>query len=223
MAVKQAAAAAKKDVKEAPVPLEVDDRRLRRPKRPTRASIEKKPTAVVMMAWSPTLYGDGLNDVADRDFQHVSDTRTHDIDGKPMTEADIYFLAQDLYSAEDVAKYGDLWHATIKVTNTNPDHLEFGRVELRGGSVKWRVAMRKALIENPTIIFSQTIHERIEEEAQAVQPKRKRAAAAPGKPDGKPVRRPARRIAKGPAVSEPEAAPAPRRRKRAAAAPRKEG
>lgn len=214
MAVKKAPV---KGVKEMPEPLEADDRRYRRPVRPTRARIEKKPTAVVMLSWVPSLYGENWDDLADRDFMHVSATRMHDVNGKQMSEADIFFMANDMFAKSDVEQFGgDIRHGTIMVTNTNPDQLTFGRIELRGGTAKWRVAVREALLANPTIIFSKSQHERIEEEAAAPKPRKKNAGAINADAPKRPTR--AKRAAV--AVADAQEAPKPRvRRKRNADAP----
>lgn len=206
-----------KGVKELPEPLEADDRRYRRPVRPTRARIEKKPTAVIMLSWVPSLYGEEWDDLADRDFMHVSTTRMHDVDGKQMSEADIFFIANDLFAKDDVATFGgDIRHATIMCTSTDPDNLVFSKMEIRGGPVKWRVAVREALMANPKIIFSTSQHERIEQEAAAPKPRKKSSGAI----NDAPAKRPVRRKVAAVASADAQEAPKPRvRRKRNADAP----
>jgi hypothetical protein len=206
-------------IKEAPEKFEARDANYRHPKRPTRASFEKRKTAVVMLVWS-TLYGDQLTDIADRDYQHVSATKMHDVNGKDMSEADIYFMAQDMWAREDWDKFKDLRHATVMVTCTDPDNLQFGKMEIRGGSIKWRAAIRADLNAHPEIIFSSSKRERIAEDGKVKGQRKRTGQEAPKAAPAKRRKTAAIEAGQKKSITN-DIQPKRRVRKRAAAAPGK--
>lgn len=166
MATKQAE---KKRKLEDKYPIEAEAHSYRRPKRPTPKSIQRKNGAVVLLTWMPKKFGEGWDDIADRDFEPLQADVKHKVGDKMLTETRIFFQVQDEWAKEDVATHKDagdeeLRFASILINDTKAEELKFDSVSMRGGTAKWRSEVRAMLEANPAIIFSKSIRERIAEQ-----------------------------------------------------------
>lgn len=135
--------------------VEADEPEFREPIRPTPKNIAELKHAVVMLAWDTTRPNAG-------DYGAPTD---RDMDGTNDIEmARGGFEGHLDWATEDVAEYGDIWHAVILIEDTKT--MEFNRVEVVSTDDEWKAGATAFLKEYPETIFSRTKRDRIKKAAE---------------------------------------------------------
>lgn len=122
-------------------PLEADDPEFRERLRPTKALLSEQPCAVVMLAWV-TDRGTDCGKPTDRDFERCED---EDI-------AQVFFEEFGAFHASDVKEHGDVWYATVLVTDT--EKLSIGNIEVASTNDEWAKATEEYIREVPDVLVS---------------------------------------------------------------------
>lgn len=180
-----------------PVPFEAQEAEYRKPRRPTRAAFSKTTYSVVMLAWYPEKFGDEFDKPVDRDFEPFATEK----------EARTFFVGQNDWADEDFATNGDMWHATLLLSDSNPDAIVIADHHVIGKEMKWGKDAAAYFKANPEAIFSQTKREAVQEGVKKTAGAKKKAPAkvAPRVPNAKGanVLKEARAAKAAPAADQP--------------------
>lgn len=143
--------------------VEADEPEFREPIRPTQKNITECKHAVVMLAWDTSRPNAG-------DFGAPTD---RDMDGtNDLSLARGGYDGHLDWATEDVATYGDIWHAIVLIEDTGT--LAFTKVDVVSTDAEWATGCKAFLIEYPETIFSRTKRDRIK---KAAEPTVKKVAA----------------------------------------------